>query len=72
MRIAQKQVAEENKRKAIMITAEKAELAASEGKPFCISRVDVGLDVAAVREAVTKVMEQKVIFLGLQLCIKWC
>ncbi|CAJ1933811.1 unnamed protein product [Sphenostylis stenocarpa] len=59
VRKAQKQVAEENKRKAVIITAEKAELAASNGKTFCISRVDVGLDVAAVREAVTKVMDQK-------------
>lgn len=60
MRKAQKRVAEENKRKAVMITAEKADLAASGGKSFCISHVDVGLDVAAVREAVTKVMDQKV------------
>ncbi|KAK7312790.1 hypothetical protein VNO77_36930 [Canavalia gladiata] len=59
VRKAQKQVAEENKRKAVIITAEKAELAASNGKTFCISHVDVGLDVAAVREAVTKVMDQK-------------
>ncbi|KAL2329124.1 hypothetical protein Fmac_022551 [Flemingia macrophylla] len=59
VRKAQKQVAEENKRKAVMITAEKAELAASNGKTFCVSHVDVGLDVAAVREAVTKVVDQK-------------
>ncbi|KAG4979392.1 hypothetical protein JHK82_032637 [Glycine max] len=59
VRKAQKLVAEENKRKALTITAEKAELAASNGKTFCISHVDVGLDVAAVREAVTKVMDQK-------------
>ncbi|KAK7362565.1 hypothetical protein VNO77_04681 [Canavalia gladiata] len=59
VRKAQKQVAEENKRKAVIITAEEAELAASKGKAFCISRVSVGLDVAAVREAVTKVMDQK-------------
>ncbi|BAT91088.1 hypothetical protein VIGAN_06239400 [Vigna angularis var. angularis] len=59
VRKAQKQIAEENKRKAVNITAEKAELAASNGKTFCISRVNVGLDVAAVREAVTKVMDQK-------------
>ncbi|MED6158674.1 hypothetical protein PIB30_034918 [Stylosanthes scabra] len=59
VRKAQKQIAEENKRKAVMITAEKAELAASSGKTFCVSQVEVGLDVNAVREAVTKVMEQK-------------
>jgi len=61
VRKAQKQIAEENKRKAVIITAEQAELAASKGKTFCISRVDVGLDVAAVREAVTKAMDKKVI-----------
>lgn len=60
MRKAQKRVAEENKRKAVMLTVEKAELAVSDGKSFCISHVDVGLDVAAVREAVTKVIDQKV------------
>lgn len=60
MRKAQKQIAEENKRKAVKLTTEKAEIAASDGKGFCISRVDVGLDAVAVREAVIKVMEQKV------------
>jgi alanyl-tRNA synthetase len=59
VRKAQKRVAEENKRKAVMITAEKADLAVSNGKSFCICHVDVGLDVAAVREAVTKVIDQK-------------
>jgi alanyl-tRNA synthetase len=43
-----------------MITSEMADLAISDGKSFCISHVDVGLDVAAVREAVTKVIDQKV------------
>jgi alanyl-tRNA synthetase len=60
MRKAQKHVAEENKRKALMITTEKADLAVSDAKSFCISHVDVGLDVAAVREAVKKVIDQKV------------
>ncbi|KAF7801230.1 alanine--tRNA ligase isoform X1 [Senna tora] len=59
VRKAQKQIAEENKRKAVKLTTDRAELAASNGKAFCISRVDVGLDVVAVREAVMKVMEQK-------------
>lgn len=61
MRKAQKQIAEENKRKAVKLTTERAELAASDGKSFCISRVDVGLDVGAVREAVVKAMEHKVL-----------
>ncbi|AES89417.2 alanyl-tRNA synthetase [Medicago truncatula] len=59
MRKAQKHVAEEDKRKAVKITTEKADLAVSDGKYFCISHVDVGLDVAAVREAVKKVIDQK-------------
>ena len=61
MRKAQKQVAEENKPKTVIITVEKAELGASNGKALCISGVDVGVDVAAVRETVTKAMEHKAI-----------
>ncbi|CAK9166000.1 unnamed protein product [Ilex paraguariensis] len=38
-----------------------AEIAASDGKAFCISHVHVGSDTAAIREAVVKIMEQKVI-----------
>jgi len=44
----------------VKTTIEKAEAAVSEGKTFCIARVDVGLDAAAVREAVQKVIQQKV------------
>ena len=47
--------------KAVEIAVETAEVASSDGKAFCISHVNVGLDAAAVREAVHKVMEQKVI-----------
>jgi len=61
VRKAQKQVAEENKPKTVIITVEKAELGASNGKALCISGVDVGVDVAAVRETVTKAMEHKAI-----------
>ncbi|GAB4859430.1 hypothetical protein Ancab_010896 [Ancistrocladus abbreviatus] len=39
---------------------EKAEAAVSDGKGFCISCVDVGLDATAVKEAVLKVIQQKV------------
>ncbi|KAK7256349.1 hypothetical protein RIF29_29791 [Crotalaria pallida] len=56
VRIAQKQLAEANKREAVRITTHKAELAASQQKAFCISHVDVGLDVAALHEVVTRVM----------------
>jgi alanyl-tRNA synthetase len=56
---AQKKIAEENKQKAVKGATEIAEVAASEGKSFCIAHVNAGLDVAAVREAVTKVIEHK-------------
>ena len=61
MRKVQKKIAEENIQKAVKVATETAEVAASDGKGFCVSRVDVGLDAAAVREAVLKVLEQKVI-----------
>ena len=41
------------------VATEAAESAASDGKTFCIIQLDVGLDAAAVREAVLKVMEKK-------------
>eukprot|EP00262_Sarcandra_glabra_P004427 TRINITY_DN1544_c0_g3_i1.p1 TRINITY_DN1544_c0_g3~~TRINITY_DN1544_c0_g3_i1.p1 ORF type:complete len:1000 (+),score=224.20 TRINITY_DN1544_c0_g3_i1:2-3001(+) len=59
VRKAQKKIGEENIQKAIKAATEIAETAASEGKSFCITRVNVGLDTTAVREAVLKVMEQK-------------
>lgn len=60
MRKAQKKIAEENIQKAVKVATQTAEVAASDGKAFCISHVEVGLDAAAVREAVLKVIEQKV------------
>ncbi|XP_074279845.1 alanine--tRNA ligase-like isoform X1 [Silene latifolia] len=59
VRKAQKKLAEENLQKAVKLASEKAETSISEGKSFCICRVDVGLDAAAVREAVQKVIQQK-------------
>ncbi|WCJ40033.1 Alanine--tRNA ligase [Euphorbia peplus] len=59
VRKAQKKIAEENMQKAVKVAVETAEVAASEGKQYCITRVDVGLDAAAVREAVLKVLEKK-------------
>ncbi|XP_062145946.1 alanine--tRNA ligase [Alnus glutinosa] len=59
VRKVQKKIAEENIQKAVKVATETAEVAASDGKVFCVSRVDVGLDAAAVREAVLKVLEQK-------------
>ncbi|KAM7268611.1 hypothetical protein ACFE04_010777 [Oxalis oulophora] len=54
----QKKIVEENKKKIVKVVTETAEAAASEGKSFCIACVDVGLDLAALREAVTKVTRQ--------------
>ncbi|XP_023527072.1 alanine--tRNA ligase-like [Cucurbita pepo subsp. pepo] len=59
LRKAQKKLAEENMQKAVKVAIETAEVSSSDGKAFCISHVNVGLDAAAVREAVVKVMEQK-------------
>ncbi|XP_057969998.1 alanine--tRNA ligase [Malania oleifera] len=59
VRKAQKRLAEENIQKAVKVATETAEVAASDGQIFCISRVDVGLDTTAVREAVLKVIEHK-------------
>ncbi|ERM93908.1 alanine--tRNA ligase [Amborella trichopoda] len=59
VRKAQKQIAEGNLQKAIKAAIEIAETAASEGKPFCVAQIDVGLDTSAVREAVVKVLEKQ-------------
>lgn len=61
VRKAQKKIAEQNLKNSVQAATEAAEAAASDGKTFCIIQLDVGLDAAAVREAVSKVMEKKVI-----------
>ena len=58
---AKKKIAAENIQKAFKVAVEMAEAAASDGKGFCVSHVDVGSDAAAIRKAVVKVMEQKVV-----------
>ncbi|GAB4831641.1 hypothetical protein Ancab_005652 [Ancistrocladus abbreviatus] len=60
VRKGQKKIAEENMQKAVKAACEKAEAAVSDGKGFCISFVGVGLDAIVVREAVLKVIQQKV------------
>ncbi|RZC70020.1 hypothetical protein C5167_033216 [Papaver somniferum] len=60
IRKAQKKIAEENMQKAVKVATEMADTAIADGKAFCISPIDVGLDPAAAREAVVKVMEKKV------------
>lgn len=57
---AKKKIAEEHMQKAIEVAIRMAEGASLNGKTYCISLVDVGADTAAIREAVVKVMEQKV------------
>ncbi|RID56904.1 hypothetical protein BRARA_F00320 [Brassica rapa] len=59
VRKAQKKIAEQNLKISVKVATEAAESAASDGKTFCIIQLDVGLDAAAVREAVSKVMEKK-------------
>ncbi|PKI36694.1 hypothetical protein CRG98_042924, partial [Punica granatum] len=56
---AQKKIAEANVKKAVGEAMKAAESAASDGKGFCVCRVDVGQDAAAVREAVLKARDQK-------------
>ncbi|OVA11024.1 Alanine-tRNA ligase [Macleaya cordata] len=58
LRKAQKKIAEQNIQKAIKVATEMAETAISDGKTFCISHIDVGLDATAAREAVLKVREK--------------
>ncbi|KAI3473849.1 hypothetical protein Pfo_028030 [Paulownia fortunei] len=57
---AKKEISEENIQKAIKVATQMAEVAFSNGKDYCVSHVNVGSDTAAIREAVVKVMEQKV------------
>eukprot|EP00268_Persea_americana_P036897 TRINITY_DN3643_c0_g1_i1.p1 TRINITY_DN3643_c0_g1~~TRINITY_DN3643_c0_g1_i1.p1 ORF type:complete len:1003 (+),score=232.52 TRINITY_DN3643_c0_g1_i1:69-3077(+) len=59
VRKAQKKIGEENIQKAVKAATEIAETAASEGKTFCVIRVNVGVDATAIREAVLKILEQK-------------
>ncbi|MQM06933.1 hypothetical protein Taro_039764 [Colocasia esculenta] len=56
---SQKKLGKQNIQKAVEVATQMAETAASEGKAFCVTKVEVGLDASAVREAVLKVMDQK-------------
>jgi alanyl-tRNA synthetase len=49
VRKAQKKIAEENIQKAVKFAVEMAEVASSDGKGFCISHVDVGLDATVLK-----------------------
>ena len=58
LRKAKKKMGEENIQKAVKIAIDAAEAALSEGKTFCVTHADVGLDTTAVREAVVKAMNR--------------
>ncbi|XP_047045483.1 alanine--tRNA ligase-like [Lolium rigidum] len=58
LRKAKKKIGEENIQKAVKTAVDAAEAALSEGKHFCVTHVDVGLDATAVREAVVKAMNR--------------
>ncbi|KAF7052439.1 hypothetical protein CFC21_060534 [Triticum aestivum] len=58
LRKAKKKMGEENIQKAVKTAMDAAEAAVSQGKPFCVTRADVGLDTTAVREAVVKAMNR--------------
>ena len=61
---------EENIQKAVKTAIDAAEAALSEGKPFCVTHVDVGLDATAVREAVVKAMNRFKVSNTIQICLK--
>ncbi|KAJ9551589.1 hypothetical protein OSB04_015634 [Centaurea solstitialis] len=56
---AKKKMAVETTQRVVEAATEAADVAASEGKAFCVSRVAAGTDAAAIRQAVVKVMEEK-------------
>ncbi|KAM3312406.1 hypothetical protein ACQJBY_032377 [Aegilops geniculata] len=66
LRKAKKKMGEENIQKAVKIAMDAAEAALSEGKTFCVTHADVGLDTTAVREAVVKAMNR---FKGLPIMV---
>jgi ribosomal protein L18 len=70
LRKAKKKIGEENIQKAVKTAVDAAEAALSEGKHFCVTHVDVGLDATAVREAVVKAMNRFKVDTTVQSCLK--
>jgi ribosomal protein L18 len=70
LRKAKKKMGEENIQKAVKTAIDAAEAALSEGKHFCVTHVDVGLDATAVREAVVKAMNRFKVSTTVQFCLK--
>ncbi|XP_044983352.1 alanine--tRNA ligase-like [Hordeum vulgare subsp. vulgare] len=66
LREAKKKMGKENIQKAVKTAIDAAEAAVSEGKSFCVTHADVGLDTTAVREAVVKAMDR---FKGLPIMV---
>ncbi|KAF7050727.1 hypothetical protein CFC21_059049 [Triticum aestivum] len=66
LREAKKKMGKENIQKAVKTAIDAVEAAVSEGKPFCVIHVDVGLDTTAVQEAVVKAMDR---FKGLPIMV---
>lgn len=58
IRKAQKAAAGSNLQTALNGAVSSADTAVAQNQPFCVLRIDVGLDTNAVREAVTLVMEK--------------
>ncbi|KAM0909394.1 hypothetical protein ACQ4PT_014849 [Festuca glaucescens] len=58
MRKVKKKTGQENIQKAVKAAMDAADAALSAGQPFCIAHVDVGLNAAALREAVFKCMNR--------------
>ncbi|KAH9314263.1 hypothetical protein KI387_022890, partial [Taxus chinensis] len=56
---AQKQAAEVNMKEAISAAIELANKLSLKDEAYCVSRIDVGLDANAIREAVLKFMEKR-------------
>ncbi|CAM0908493.1 unnamed protein product [Alopecurus aequalis] len=63
IRKEKKKTGQENTHKAVKAAMDAAEAALSAGQPFCVGRVDVGLDATALREAVIKCMNRLPIML---------
>ncbi|KAI3858810.1 hypothetical protein MKX03_015747 [Papaver bracteatum] len=59
IRKAPKKIDEENLQKAVKVATEMTETAISDGKPFCVSPIDVCVDPIAARAAVLEVIKQK-------------
>lgn len=62
IRKAQKAAAGSNLQTALNGAVASADAAVAQSLPYCVLRIDVGLDTNAVREAVTLVMDKHKVF----------